>query len=110
MSSAAHEHIISGIFIKHVLNDSLAKDKSLLKTGDHILEVCATICVCEVTDMSDIYTSAFSHDYLWLHDISSHKNKKLHDDVETVTEFSYLGDRTNSGVGCVAAVASRTRL
>ena len=44
-----------------------------------------------------------------------HKNvedqkEKLHDDVETVTEFSYLGDRINSGGGCAAAVTSRTRL
>ena len=40
-----------------------------------------------------------------------HKNvdqkEKLHDDVEIVTEFSYLGDRINSGV---SAVTSRTRI
>ena len=35
--------------------------------------------------------------------------EKLHDDVETV-RVSYLGDRINSGGGCVAAVTSRTRL
>ena len=35
---------------------------------------------------------------------------KLHDDVETVTEYSYLGDRINSGGGCVTAVTSRSRL
>ena len=38
------------------------------------------------------------------------QKEKLHDDMETVTEFSYLGDRINSGGGCVAAVTSRTRL
>ena len=38
------------------------------------------------------------------------QKEKWHDDVETVTEFSYLGDRINSGGGCVAAVTSRTRL
>ena len=36
--------------------------------------------------------------------------KKMHDDVKTVTEFTYLGDRINSGGGCVVAVTSRTRL
>ena len=36
--------------------------------------------------------------------------EKLHDDVKTVIEFSYLGDRISSGGGCVAAVTSRTRL
>ena len=30
--------------------------------------------------------------------------------IVTVTELSYLGDRINSGGGCVAAVTSRTRL
>ena len=35
--------------------------------------------------------------------------EKLHEDVETVTDFSYLGDRINSGGGCEAAVTSRTR-
>ena len=41
--------------------------------------------------------------------IDSHK-EKLHDDVETVTEFLYLGDIINSGGGCVATVTSRTIL
>ena len=36
------------------------------------------------------------------------QKEKLHDDVETVTEFSYLGDRIKSGGGFVAAVTSRT--
>ena len=36
--------------------------------------------------------------------------EKLHHDVETVTDFLYLGDRINSGGGCEAAVTSRTRL
>ena len=44
-----------------------------------------------------------------------HKNvedqkEKLHDDMEIVTKFSYLGDRINSGGGCGAAVTSQTRL
>ena len=44
-----------------------------------------------------------------------HKNvedqkEKLHDDVETMTDVSYLGNRTNSGCGCEAAVTSGTRL
>ena len=44
-----------------------------------------------------------------------HKNvvdrkDKLYDCVESVTEFSYLGDRINSGGACVVAVSSRTRL
>ena len=30
--------------------------------------------------------------------------------METVRDFSYLGDRINSGGGCEAAVTSRTRL
>ncbi|XP_025110172.1 multiple PDZ domain protein-like [Pomacea canaliculata] len=34
-----HEHAISGIFIKHVLDDSPAKANACLKTGDRILEV-----------------------------------------------------------------------
>ena len=38
------------------------------------------------------------------------KNEKLHDDVKTVTKFSYLGDRINSGDGCEAAVTSRIML
>lgn len=33
------EHIISGIFIKHVLEDSPAGRNGTLKTGDRILEV-----------------------------------------------------------------------
>ena len=31
------------------------------------------------------------------HEYVEDQRKKLHDDVETVTEFSYLGDRINSG-------------
>ena len=38
------------------------------------------------------------------------QKEKLHDVVETMTEFSYLGDGINLGGGCVAAVTSRTRL
>ena len=32
--------------------------------------------------------------------------KKIHEDVETVTDFSYLGDGIYSGGGCEMAVAS----
>ena len=34
------------------------------------------------------------------------QKENLHGDVETETECSYLGDRINSGGGCVAAVTS----
>ena len=34
---------------------------------------------------------------------------KLCDEVETVSEFTYLGDRVNAGGGCEAAVAAKTR-
>ena len=37
------------------------------------------------------------------------QNEKLHD-METVTEFPYLGNIINSGGVCVTAVTSRTRL
>ena len=43
-----------------------------------------------------------------------HKNgdqeEKLHEDVETVTDFSYLDNRLNSGGGCEATVTFRTRV
>ena len=44
-----------------------------------------------------------------------HKNvevqeEKVHDVVGTVTDFSYIGNRINSGSGCEAAVAFKTRL
>ena len=35
--------------------------------------------------------------------------KKSYDDVETVREFTYLGDRVSVGGGCEAAVTARTR-
>ena len=38
------------------------------------------------------------------------QKRKLHDDEKTVKEFSYLGERINSGDGCEAAVTSRTRI
>ena len=38
------------------------------------------------------------------------QKEKLHDDVETVTEFSYLGDRINSGGGCEVAETSGNRI
>ena len=34
---------------------------------------------------------------------------KLCDEVETVSEFAYLGDRTSAGGGCEAAVTASTR-
>ena len=46
----------------------------------------------------------------WYNKKVEDQKEKLHDDVETVTELSYLGDRINSGGGCVAAVTSRTRI
>ena len=38
------------------------------------------------------------------------QEEKLHEDVETVTDFSCLGDSIYSVGECDAAVASRTRL
>ena len=35
---------------------------------------------------------------------------KLIDEVETVREFTYLGDRVSAGGGCEAAVPARSRL
>ena len=35
--------------------------------------------------------------------------EKLCDEVETVKEFPYLGDRVSAGEGCEAAVTTRTR-
>ena len=37
------------------------------------------------------------------------QEKKLCDEVETVWELTYLGDRVSAGGGCEAAVASRTQ-
>ena len=34
---------------------------------------------------------------------------KLCDEVETVSEFTYLGDRVSAGGGCEAAATARTR-
>ena len=34
---------------------------------------------------------------------------KICDEVEIVSEFTYLGDRVSVGGGCEAAVAARTR-
>ena len=38
------------------------------------------------------------------------QKEKLHDDVERVTEFSYLGDRINTGGAYDEAVATRSRI
>ena len=37
------------------------------------------------------------------------QEETLCDEVETVREFTYLGDRVNAGGGCEAAVTARTR-
>ena len=37
------------------------------------------------------------------------QEEKLCDEVETLREFTYLGDRVNAGGGCESAVTSRTR-
>ena len=34
--------------------------------------------------------------------------ERLYDEVETVREFTYLGDRVSSGVGCQDTVNART--
>ena len=34
---------------------------------------------------------------------------KLCDEVKTVSEFTYLGNRVSAGGGCVAVVTARTR-
>ena len=44
------------------------------------------------------------------HENGEDREEKLHDDVETVTNFSSIGDRIYSGGGCEADVTSRTRL
>ena len=36
--------------------------------------------------------------------------EKLRDEVETVNEFCYLGDRLNASGGCEAAVTARVRI
>ena len=59
-------------------------------------------------------TNCFAIDFWCMNCNGCHENvedeeEKLHD-VETVTHFSYLGDRTDSGGGCEVAVISRTRL
>ena len=37
------------------------------------------------------------------------QGEKLCDDVETLREFTYLGDRVSADGGCEAAVTARTR-
>ena len=37
------------------------------------------------------------------------QEEKLCDEVETVQELTYLGDRMSAGGGCEAAVTARTR-
>ena len=37
------------------------------------------------------------------------QEEKLSDEVETVSEFTYVDDRVSAGGGCNAAVAARTR-
>ena len=40
------------------------------------------------------------------HENGEDEEEKLHEDVETVFDYSYLGDRIYSGGGCEASVAS----
>ena len=44
-----------------------------------------------------------------LHYITVEQKEKLCDEVETVREFTYLGDRVSASGGCEAAVTARTR-
>lgn len=44
MFHVSEEHMISGIFIKHVLEDSPAGRNGTLKTGDRILQVLYLNC------------------------------------------------------------------
>ena len=37
------------------------------------------------------------------------QEEKLCDYVDTVSEFTYLGDRMSAGGGCEAALSARTR-
>ena len=37
------------------------------------------------------------------------QEEKLCDEVETIMEFTYLGDRVSAGGGCEATVTARTR-
>ena len=37
------------------------------------------------------------------------QEEKLCDEVQTVLEFTYLGDRVSAGGGCEASVTARTR-
>ena len=37
------------------------------------------------------------------------QEEKSYDDMETVMEFTYLGDRVSAGGRCEAAVTARTR-
>ena len=37
------------------------------------------------------------------------QEEKLCDEVESVSEFTYVGDRVSAGGGCEAAVTARTR-
>ena len=41
------------------------------------------------------------------HENLEDRKEKLHYDVSTVTDFSYLGDRIDSGGGCEEAVACK---
>jgi C-terminal processing protease CtpA/Prc len=57
MFNVQTEQMISGIFIKHVLEDSPAGRNGTLKTGDRILEVSCTLSIRSM--YSDIYKSMF---------------------------------------------------
>ena len=78
MFHVAEEHVISGIFIKHVLEDSPAGRNGTLKTGDRILQVSSSLqppernqCVrCWYSEVPLYYTSKYRFGYdmvmLWL--------------------------------------------
>ena len=91
-----------GIYgIKTMLNAVLCKS-----CGNWILGKCAKIK--RVTNRHTIHAKC--RKCKGHHKKVKDQKAKLHDYVKTVTEFSYLGDRINSGGGCVAAIVSRTRL
>ena len=73
--------------------------------GNWINGICAKIKKVTNRLAIDIRCSKHKGHYKNVED----QNEKLHDE-ETVTEFSFQGDRINSECGCEAAVTFRTRL
>ena len=56
MFNVSQEHTISGIFIKHVLDDSPAKANASLKTGDRILEVSTILSILKLFNREGAHT------------------------------------------------------